>query len=177
MSDSLLRRLKRRWQESGSVGDEVRYLSERIRTGDLDPAMLELAAYCGHEASCLIASRFQFPSAVNDLRGWARGLGRWGRVAVVRALLALARLQLGRAVARWPAEALSVAEQWLDNPEAVDQSTIEGAAEAATHSIQPTTLESLDAWLAAHSAARVCLAMTQPLDDSIGHLCIDPIGT
>ena len=35
MSDTALRNLERRWRETGTVEDEARYLSERLRAGEL----------------------------------------------------------------------------------------------------------------------------------------------
>ncbi|MBX3467141.1 MAG: hypothetical protein KF878_09625 [Planctomycetes bacterium] len=51
MSDGKLRELERRWRKTGSPDDEAAYLLERVRVGDLSRERLELAAYCGHEAS------------------------------------------------------------------------------------------------------------------------------
>jgi hypothetical protein len=51
MTDARLRALERRWRESGSLEDEVAYLLERLRTGDLLRDRVELAAYCGHAAA------------------------------------------------------------------------------------------------------------------------------
>ncbi|MGE0707023.1 MAG: hypothetical protein AB7N76_02470 [Planctomycetota bacterium] len=53
MSDESLRRLERRWQETGAVDDEAALLTERARVGALDPERLRLAAYCGHPAAVL----------------------------------------------------------------------------------------------------------------------------
>lgn len=53
MSDERLRQAERLFQETGSVEDEARYLLERVRAGSLNRERLELAAYCGHEASKL----------------------------------------------------------------------------------------------------------------------------
>ncbi len=51
MSDTKLRDLERRWEETGSPDDEAAYLLERVRVGDLSRERLELAAYCGHEGA------------------------------------------------------------------------------------------------------------------------------
>ncbi|MBL4846152.1 MAG: hypothetical protein JKY65_11545 [Planctomycetes bacterium] len=51
MGDADLRELERRWRETGSVEDEAAWLLERVRVGDLERGMLELAAYFGHRAA------------------------------------------------------------------------------------------------------------------------------
>jgi len=51
MSDERLRELERRWRESGELDDEVAWLAERVRAGELSPRALELAAHLGHEAA------------------------------------------------------------------------------------------------------------------------------
>ena len=48
MSDDYLRALEHRWHTSGDPDDEARYLSARLRTGELNPTHLELAAYLDH---------------------------------------------------------------------------------------------------------------------------------
>ncbi|MCA8920349.1 MAG: hypothetical protein KDD82_00995 [Planctomycetes bacterium] len=53
MSDDRLLASKRAWERSKSPADEAAYLRERVRAGELDPARLELAAYCGHDAARL----------------------------------------------------------------------------------------------------------------------------
>lgn len=51
VSDGRLRDLHRRYLQTGAVADEAALLSERLRSGELTRERLELAAYCGHEAS------------------------------------------------------------------------------------------------------------------------------
>lgn len=63
MSDERLRQAERSFRETGSVEDEARYLLERVRAGTLTRERLELAAYCGHEASKLAAGG---PSATSE---------------------------------------------------------------------------------------------------------------
>ncbi|HZV00947.1 MAG TPA: hypothetical protein VFF73_29800 [Planctomycetota bacterium] len=70
MSDEKLRRLERRWRETGSAADEAAWLRERARTGDLEPERLHLAAYLGHEPA-----RVAVPQA---LGGFAHRLGKLG---------------------------------------------------------------------------------------------------
>ncbi len=70
MSDARLQFLKRAASApGGTVNDQARCLIERGRTGDLRAARLELAAYCGDEASRIAA-------------GWPEGVrSGMGRVA------------------------------------------------------------------------------------------------
>ena len=55
MTDALLRALERRWRETRTIDDEVRYLLERVRVGQLHERGLIIAAGLGHEASARIA--------------------------------------------------------------------------------------------------------------------------
>tara|TARA_R110002072_G_scaffold4708_2_gene32980 strand:+ start:435 stop:1190 length:756 start_codon:yes stop_codon:yes gene_type:complete len=48
VSDERLRELERRWQASGAFEDEVAWLWERVRAGELPQEHLEIAAICGH---------------------------------------------------------------------------------------------------------------------------------
>ena len=45
MSDSRVRELERAWRASGREADEVAWLRERVRAGELAPERLELAAF------------------------------------------------------------------------------------------------------------------------------------
>lgn len=95
MSDTKLRDLERRWKETGAVEDEAAYLLERVRVGELTRERLELAAYCGHEAACTLAT----VQSESDLMQWVVGLHRWGIEALVRAAIAAYRVQLWRGIA------------------------------------------------------------------------------
>lgn len=72
MSDDRLRQLERRFRASGAAEDEAAFLLERVRVGDLDQAGLELAAYCGHQASQLATGLASPPE--RGLEAWIRGL-------------------------------------------------------------------------------------------------------
>ncbi|MCW8137456.1 MAG: hypothetical protein KIT58_00955 [Planctomycetota bacterium] len=87
MSDTRLRELERRWNETGSPDDEAAYLLERVRVGDLTQERLELAAYCGHEG----ARRLTSTTAVDDSEAWIAGLARFGHAVVVEAAIEAAR--------------------------------------------------------------------------------------
>ena len=49
--DDQLRQLARRYQETGDLDDEVRWLRERVRAGALSDARVRLAAHLGHPAA------------------------------------------------------------------------------------------------------------------------------
>lgn len=51
LTDSRLQEFWRRWRETGSAEDEARWLQERLRVGELDPTLLEIAARCGSLAA------------------------------------------------------------------------------------------------------------------------------
>lgn len=101
MTDSKLRELERRWQETGSIEDEAAYLRERMRVGDLTRDQIALAAHCGHEAARLAAE-----PAVGVLQRMLEAAGRviqggrvpslkkWGPEAQARAALVIARRAL-----------------------------------------------------------------------------------
>ncbi|MEZ6184447.1 MAG: hypothetical protein R3F62_05465 [Planctomycetota bacterium] len=86
MSDSRLQDLERAWQASRSREDEVLYLGERVRAGELTEASLELAAYCGHEAAVSLLGRSGAPS---DTEGWITGLAGFEPSWVVPAAFSL----------------------------------------------------------------------------------------
>lgn len=48
MSDERLRELERRWRASRAPEDEVAWLAERVRVGELPQSRLEIAALCGY---------------------------------------------------------------------------------------------------------------------------------
>lgn len=102
MSDAKLRELERRWKETGSVEDEAAYLLERVRVGDLTRERLELAAYCGHEGARRAVGTGNDDELVErvgngteagrlgvseDCLRLFRGLERWGRPVIARALM------------------------------------------------------------------------------------------
>ena len=71
--DTRLRELERRFQATGSVEDEAAWITERLRVGELARDRVELAAYCGHEAACVVLGEEvgAFPPSV-DLRRWLK---------------------------------------------------------------------------------------------------------
>lgn len=100
MSDARLRALERAWKESGSVADEAAYLRERVRTGEVAPERLALAAYLGH-AAALAAQADRLPvvpglgvagalprlrdPAYRELAEWIWGLSHWDQMLVLEA--------------------------------------------------------------------------------------------
>jgi hypothetical protein len=49
VSDDRLRKLERRWKETGAPDDGAAYLRERMRAGELSQDRVRWAAACGHE--------------------------------------------------------------------------------------------------------------------------------
>lgn len=116
MSDEKLRDLERRWKNTGRIEDEVAFLRERVRLGELDPARLELAAFLGHPASRLASGRSGKPDfETEDLHHGIAHMPRFGHEACVRALVAIGRA----AMTHWhraetiPSEALRAAEDFV----------------------------------------------------------------
>lgn len=66
MSDARLRELERRWRETGSVEDEVAYLRERARTGDLPGLARELQLWEGVERALLSTHERRPTSSILD---------------------------------------------------------------------------------------------------------------
>jgi hypothetical protein len=135
--DARLRQLARRWAESRDPADAARLtqaltrsratplevLHERVRL-DLFPAgRFELACYVGSPLAIevLEGSGEPLPDVDAEVGDWVRGLGYWGKEAVVRAAVAAARPLLPRWEARQPdelrpAEALAAADAWVACP-------------------------------------------------------------
>jgi hypothetical protein len=92
MSDTRLRELERRWKESGAIDDELAYVKERMRTGGLDQRRVELAAWCGHEASKRLTRTFPDEPLVKN---WVYRLhSLFGTSAVDRVAITVAKLLL-----------------------------------------------------------------------------------
>lgn len=123
MTDARLRAAERTAATDASPEAQAALLRERLRAGTLDPARLELAAYCGHEGArealgldpwggfpryaedpppftAQDGSRYEFVAVQTDLapayalRPWVAGLARWGDEALTRAAVAAARVAL-----------------------------------------------------------------------------------
>jgi len=137
-----LRRLERKWRETGDVEDEAALLRGRLHTGDLDLPSLRIAAFCGHEAAVsllevplctcgatrkkgLHTKRCQLhPQPMSDtkdalrrpksLKQWSRAFDLYGPAATGRAGVAVARLVATEE--GWleiANESLSFVEDWL----------------------------------------------------------------
>ncbi|MCO5166331.1 MAG: hypothetical protein M9894_08205 [Planctomycetes bacterium] len=118
MTDTALRELERRWRATEDPADEARVLAERLRSGRLPPARLELAAYLGHgPARAALGDGAPAGDFVPWAR-WRRALDAPGRAALL--LGALVQLDLARAVAEERhaglAEALRAVEAWCACP-------------------------------------------------------------
>lgn len=92
MTDSRLQELKRAWETSRSVDDEVAYLRERVRVGDLAQEQLEIAAYCDYKAASALVGNTHPVS----LGAWVEGFGRFGFPWMELAAMHAARAVLPR---------------------------------------------------------------------------------
>ena len=123
MSDETLRRLERRWRETGAVEDEAALLAALLRAGELSRSALEVAVHLGHEAATSVVGLGVSPaSELADPQLRAEGLLRWGQAVCVRFCIACAERALSerRALGQeLPSEALlavRVANDWLACP-------------------------------------------------------------
>ncbi|MEZ6186252.1 MAG: hypothetical protein R3F62_14750 [Planctomycetota bacterium] len=112
MDDRLLE-LRRAWECSGSLEDEVAYLRTRVQVGDLPTSRLELAAYCGDEGANLalenpdlaaVCPRYQamLEASGDDFAAWFVGVSHWGRRAALEATLHCLRLVRSDAALAYP---------------------------------------------------------------------------
>ena len=138
MSDSKLRELERRWREKGSVEDEITYLRERLRVGELTRERLELAAYCGHEGAkrALLdqgtAAHIEGELAKDSLRTVTHKLARLGRQVLAvagNAVLEGASKQLIQSAE--VASAIAAIKEWLRTPSSAARDAVLACAEAA----------------------------------------------
>lgn len=86
--DQHLRTLARQVATDPSIQARAALLRGRTRKGELPESRLRLAAWLGDPA----ASAALGESAAADLRSWVRGIAQSGRVALVRAYVAIARM-------------------------------------------------------------------------------------
>lgn len=107
MADQRLRALERRWKETGDVSDEVVYLLERQRRGELNAQQLRLLAYVGYPAARAALAEnapegFVMPGATpkgeydnpteEAFLRWLEGFETWGKEACARAAVGLVRI-------------------------------------------------------------------------------------
>lgn len=84
--DTQVRDLQRRWQQSNNPEDEAIYLRERCRSGDLTLESIQIAAYTGYPAACLIDEDTRpLPAADESIQYWILGLQLWGKDVLVEA--------------------------------------------------------------------------------------------
>lgn len=129
MSDAKVRSLERRWLETRAPNDELAWLRERLRVGELDHSRLELAAHCRHSTAQALLRELDRAAALEPAephgdessREFALGLLTWGDQAVLRAALAAVRLTV-RVFEReqpgvlGPRPLMEAAESWLQEP-------------------------------------------------------------
>jgi len=164
VADERLRGLERRFRATLSVEDEVEYLRERLRLGELDTQRLDLAATCGHDAARALSSRTPYDG--DDLWVWGERLvlamdgssgsspmerilastttwaeRAFARQVCVRACVAAAECVVAVAVDELAHACLSVAQEWVKTPShaAADRAsaTEEAADEAYRRLMEP----------------------------------------
>lgn len=90
MSDQRIRDLERRWRASGLPADHAALLLDYVRTGRLNEARLQVAAYCGHAGAAaalgIPVGRSKVPGLLSE---WVLGTPRTeiGAELVVRAVV------------------------------------------------------------------------------------------
>jgi hypothetical protein len=123
--DNAIRVKERRFRETGEVADEVAWLRERLRAGEVSRKRVELARHCGHEASALLLGRgcdtdamclkcWQEPAALDRL------VRLGGHEARCRAAIVAANLILERHRAEEDLFAAALATAFV-NPDWPDQ--------------------------------------------------------
>lgn len=161
MSDAILRQLARRWHETKSIDDEVAYLRERVRAGDLVYEQLQLAAYCGNVAAGAVTGVCPGPSEIVD---WLRGLRSMGRTSWVESILH----SLKTLVLPWPdSPGRAALLRALATVEGVDsKDPPAGSAPPKDPEFPDWTREwTSPSW---HSYRALCLAARRLLAESIG---------
>lgn len=83
--DTEVRDLQRRWQQSNDPEDEAIYLRERCRSGDLTLESIQIAAYAGYPAACLIDPETRPLPTADEIQYWIFGLQQWGKDVMVEA--------------------------------------------------------------------------------------------
>lgn len=123
MSDTRARDAERGLAATGSVADEARAITERLRAGALRHDEVALQAYLGHAPSQLALGDVVAPVALaaeEDAILWLRGLSAFGGDVLVRALVGWLRAGAGPE-AEWPQEVVEVfatVDAWCERPEA-----------------------------------------------------------
>lgn len=75
MSDERVREAERRWRRTGLVEDEVRWLVERLRVGEVHELGVAVAAWCGHAAAArLLAEQGRALEPPADAGAWLDGV-------------------------------------------------------------------------------------------------------
>jgi hypothetical protein len=134
MSDGRLRDLERRFRETQSPGDEVAWVSEQLRTGELSRERVLLAASWNDTLANALFSGSEVPpiefgpeeqrsyahdyfqSSMNREHAWVRLVASLGDEPFLRILLALGRLALPEwsgPDARWAAEVFRASEDYV----------------------------------------------------------------
>ncbi len=97
--DDAIRAKERRFRETGDVADEVAWLRERLRAGEISRERVDLARYCGNDAAALVlgitCENEPICFKCSQLESVLDGLTRWGGAeARIRAAITAASLVL-----------------------------------------------------------------------------------
>ncbi len=140
---------------SDPTAREAELLLDRISSGDLSESRLELAAYAGNLAAQralggtvpVVVDELAYPHMA-ELLGFVRGLGRWGKDALVLTAIEAAQLALPSWEAAHqenePRKAIAAAEAYLRCPCEQHRLAARSAGEAAKHagmSVSPETMD------------------------------------
>lgn len=90
MSDQETRELERRFRASGSVADEVAWLTARARAGELSPERLDLLAQLGSQGARRVLGA-EAPKPIRDVEAWLESILAQAPELGLRAALAVLR--------------------------------------------------------------------------------------
>lgn len=153
MSDETLRKLERRFRETGCVEDEALWLRARVQAGDLDAESLALATY----VDPALGGPQEAGAPPRDWREWASGLKEWGLSACVRVAVAAGQFSARHFLALYPGDprvqqALSAVEEWLLDPSEERRLAVIAARSNCAHAHREIIV-GVDHLVAVHSAA------------------------
>jgi hypothetical protein len=133
MADDRLREAERTFQETASIEDEARLLTERVRAGLVAPERLALLAELHYEPAVLATGAPRAPRP-HSVRRLFESLDRFGPEVVVRAALVIGRRESGLTAA--DERCLAAVEAWLASPTDAARARVERAREGARYNVR-----------------------------------------
>ncbi|HZV01899.1 MAG TPA: hypothetical protein VFF73_34625, partial [Planctomycetota bacterium] len=130
VADDRLREAERTFQETASIADEARLLTERVRAGQLAPERLALLAELRYEPAVLATGAPRGPRP-HSVRRTFEALERFGPEVVVRAALVVGRRESALAAA--DEACLDAVEAWLASPTDERRARVERARQGARY--------------------------------------------